>query len=58
MSNLTIAFLLPTLSVWLVGAGIIFDSKEKDYGISILMSALIFVPSWWGLYFFLLACGI
>jgi hypothetical protein len=29
MSNLTIAFLLPTVSVWLVGAGIIFDPKEK-----------------------------
>lgn len=60
MLYLTVGFLMLSLPIWIIGSAIIevcLESKgePKDGRSVAFTSALLFVTSWWGLYFLIRA---
>jgi len=55
MEYLTIAWLLLSIPIVLVGGAHFYDARKKDAALSALAATVVLMPVWWAVYFIILS---
>ena len=51
MSGLTIAWILLSVTIIIIGAGAAYDKQKRDVGASLFAATVVLMPLWWAIYF-------